>query len=116
MKNLSTFIKEEMQKMHLLEDKEYIYINNFDEAECAVASICCGNLTNIVFSNSSLKKYFIDKLVIALPDANIINCNCSQDRFNENNFDGLLVFNNILQCKHQEILDEIKNYKGVFIC
>lgn len=116
MRDLTLYVKEELHKKHLLENEKYIYIDNIDMADSVVALICCGNLTNIIFSTSSLKKYFIDKLVLTREDANIINCNCSIDIFYENIFDGLLVFNNILKCKHQEIIDEIKNYKGIFIC
>lgn len=118
MKNLSTFIKDKIQSLHLLEKDDVIVINNIDEAECAASSVCCGNLINekLVFNTTTLKNIFLENVMIHCSNAKIINCNCSIDRFYNNDFDGLLIFNNLLQCKHQDILNEIKNYKGIFIC
>jgi hypothetical protein len=118
MRDLSVFMKEELMKSQLFmyNENDYKYIDSIDEAEITVAAINCGNYMNLIFNSSNLKNYFIDKLLTSRQDTNLINCNCSKNRFDENSFDGLLVFDNVLKCKHPEILNEIKNHKGIFIC
>lgn len=114
MKDLSEFVKDEFIKNHLFD--ESVYISTTDEADDLVSDVSYGRYVNIVFKNSSIKEYFIDKLNTHRPDANIINCNCTIDKFYENNFDGLLVFNNIKKCKHLQIIEDLQNYKGILIC
>lgn len=117
MKDLSIFVKDEFVKKALFE--EGLYVNTMTETEKLVSEVSYGKYVNVVFKNSGMKDVFIDKLLTARPDANIINCNCSLDKFNElniNNLSGLLVFNNIKKCKHSEIIEAIKNYKGIMIC
>lgn len=117
MKNLSTFITDTFIKKdinRLFED--CIYIDNIEMAEKTAKSICCGNIVNVVFETSIFKNRFINVLSSLMPNINIINCNCSKNRFLENDFTGFLVFNNLKFCKHKEIIEEIKkNYKGVMI-
>ena len=114
MRELSEFVKNEFAKKQLFE--EYQFIESIEGVDEIISSLNCGIYTSIKFKNSGLKDYFIDKITTCRPETNIINCNCSIDRFYNNDFDGLLIFNNLLQCKHQDILNEIKNYKGIFIC
>ena len=115
MKDLSTFVKDEFKKNRLFEDS--VYIDTIDKADNLVAEVGYGRYVNIVFRSSSIKDYFIDKLSTMRPDINVINCNCSIDRFYENDLNtGLLVFNNIKCCKHNELIEEIKKYKGILIC
>lgn len=116
MKNLSTFINDMYNKAvidRLFED--CIYIDSIEMAERTAKSICCGNIVNVIFENSIFKNRFIVVLSALMPNINIINCNCSSDSFSENTFDGFLVFNNLKFCKHKEIIEEIKNHKGVMI-
>lgn len=117
MKDLLDFVKNEFNKKALFE--EGLLVDTIAETEKLVSEVSYGKYVNIVFKNSSMKDIFIDKLLTARPDANIINCNCSLDKFSElniNNLSGLLVFNNIKKCKHSEIIETIKNYKGIMIC
>lgn len=117
MKDLSSFVKDEFIKKALFE--EGLYVNTLAETEQLVSEVSYGKFVNIVFKNTGMKDLFIDKLLTARPDTNIINCNCSLDKFNElniNNLSGLLVFNNVKKCKHPEIIEAIKTNKGILIC
>lgn len=119
MKNLSVYIKDEFVKRNI--DKLFvncISINTFEDAKnIAESAGWCNDLKNIniVFKNSMIKNHFIDSLSTARPDINVINCNCSVDKFFENDFSGFLVFNNLKRCQHSEIIEEIKNHKGVLL-
>lgn len=114
MKDLSTFVKDEFLKKHLF--NESVYISTIDEADKIISEVSYGKYVNIVFKHSGIKDYFINNLHTQRPDINVINCNCSLDVFCANNFDGLLVFNNVNKCKHCEILEDIQKYKGILIC
>lgn len=115
MKDLSTFVKDEFVKNHLFD--EGVYISTIDDADKIISEISYGKYVNIVFEHSGLKDYFINALHTARPDINVINCNCSIDKFYENDFScGLLIFNNVKRCKHPEIIEELKKYKGILIC
>ena len=93
-----------------------ICIDTIEQAIALTASVSYGNYANIVFSNSLLKERFIERLQIYRDDLNVINCNCTVDRFFENNFCGFLVFNNLKHCKHKEIIEEISKHNAVLIC
>jgi hypothetical protein len=114
MRELSEFVKNEFAKKQLFE--EYQFIESIEGVDEIISSLNCGIYTSIKFKNSGLKDYFIDKITTCRPETNIINCNCSIDRFFENSFDGLIIFNNIGKCRYQEILNEMTNYKSIKIC
>lgn len=117
MKDLTIFIKDEFIKKALFE--ESLYIDNEKDAYNTAVKINSGKYINIIFENSILKNNFLDIITTMRPDSNIINCNCSIDNFNNiniNNLSGLLIFNNVKNCKHKEIIETIKNYKGILIC
>ena len=116
MKELSVFIRDAFVSADvngLFEDS--VYICAIDDVDSIVSDISCGKYVNVVCKNSSIKEYFIDSLYTLRPDANVINCNCSVNRFFENEFNGLLIFNNMKNCKHTEIIEEISNHKGIRI-
>ena len=94
-----------------------MYSSLEDAKNIAESAGWCNDLKNIniVFKNSMIKNHFIDSLSTARPDINVINCNCSVDKFFENDFSGFLVFNNLKRCQHSEIIEEIKNHKGVLL-
>jgi NAD-dependent oxidoreductase involved in siderophore biosynthesis len=116
MKNLSMFIKDEFVKRSI--DKLFencIYVNTIDDAERLASEIGYGKTVNAVFSNSNYKNHFIDELTTSCPDANIINCNCSVDKFFENDFCGVLIFNNLKHCKSTEIIEEINKHNAILL-
>ena len=113
--DLSSFLKHEFLKNNILDVVEQV--DTIEDSELFAARICRGEYINLKFKSSSVKEHFIDIISTMIPDVNIINCNCSLNKFNENCFDNrLLIFNNVKLCKHAEILEEIKNYKGILIC
>ena len=114
MKELSTFVKDEFIKKKLFE--EGLYIDNFDDITTLVAEANSGNCFNIVFENTYLKERFISQLKTVQPNLNIINCNSSLNRFFDNDFTGLLVFDNIKKCKDTRIIEEVKKYNAILIC
>lgn len=117
MKNLSVFIHNEFIKNDI--DKLFennICIDTIDEAIDTAVWALYGNYANIIFANSTVKDRFIEKLSTCKPDINVINCNCSVERFFENNFNGFLVFNNLKKCHNKEIIEEVKKYKAILLC
>lgn len=117
MKDLSVFIKDEFIKNTLF--KESVFVDSEEKINQVFESIANGNNTNIIFKNTGLKDYFINNLSIYRPDSVIINCNCTVDCFeslNLDNISGLIVFNNVKKCKYPEIIESIKQYKGILIC
>lgn len=116
MKELSVFIRNAFVSADvngLFEDS--VYICAMDDVKPVVSDIIRGKYVNVVFKSSAIKEHFIDSLYTLRPDVNVINCNCSVDRFFENDFDGLLIFNNMKNCKHKEIIEETSNHKGIRI-
>lgn len=114
MKSLSEFVMDSIVIKDLFVDA--VHINSIDEADNILHNINCGINNKVIFKNSSIKSYFIDKLSTIRPDINVINCNCSVDKFNENSFNGFLVFDNVNRCKYYDIISEIKKYNGVILC
>lgn len=117
MKNLSVFIKDEFVKKDI--DKLFENCICIDTIEQAINTACeslCQECANIVFINSIVKDRFLDKLFIVHTDLNVINCNCTVDRFFENDFNGFLVFNNLKRCQHREIIEEVKKHKAILLC
>ena len=119
MKNLSVYVRDEFVKNDI--DKLFdncIVINTIDEAENAISAVSYCNFrkhTSMIFKHSVIKNHFLDELSTACPNINVINCNCSTEKFFENNFSGFLVFNNLKRCQHAEIIEEIKKHKGVIL-
>jgi hypothetical protein len=117
MRNLSVFINDEFVKQNI--DKLFencICIDTIDQAVDSALGVSYGNCANIVFASSGLKDRFIDKMSIIHPDLNVINCNCTVNRFFENNFNGYLVFNNLKRCQHKEIIEEVKKHNAILLC
>ena len=117
MKNLSVFIKDEFVKQDI--DKLFencICIDTIENAIDTAINVFYGNYANIVFESSLIKDRFLEKLYTINPNINIINCNCTVNRFFENDFNGFLVFNNLKKCQHKEIIEEVKKYNAVLLC
>lgn len=116
MKNLSVFIKDEFVKRNIDKLFEHsICIDTIEDAERIVSEVSYGRCVNIVFNNSACKNHFIDEISTACPETKVINCNCSVDKFFENDFYGFLIFNNLKHCKSAEIIEEIKKHKGILL-
>lgn len=117
MKKLSMFIKDEYIKDNIdIFFENNICIESIDRINKLAMSVSYGNYANIVFKNSLLKERFLEKLSVYHDDLNVINCNCTIDRFFENSFNGFLVFNNLKHCKYKEIIEEISKHNAVLIC
>ena len=114
MKELSRFVKEEFAKTNLFDGG--VYVDTLEEAKQLVVRVNMGERPNITFRSSYIKDYFISRLSEYRPDLNVVNCNCTVDRFYENHFGGLLVFDNVRKCGHLEIIEEVKQYNCVIIC
>lgn len=117
MKSLSTYANDTFIKYTLYELFEsHEYVDDIDKVNKLINEVNYGKTTKLIFKNTYLKEYFIDNLYTVRPDINVVNCNCSIDRFYENNFDGLLIFNNVKHCKHHEIIEEIQKHKCLLLC
>lgn len=117
MNNLSTYIRNSFVKYSLYEMLEpHEYVESIEHANKLIFEVSYGKTYNLIFKNSHIKEYFIDNLYTVRPDINVINCNCSIDKFYENDFDGLLIFNNVKHCKHKEIIEEIQKHKCLLLC
>lgn len=117
MKSLSTYANDTFIKYTLYELFEsHEYVDDIDKVNNLINEVNYGKTTKLIFKNTYLKEYFIDNLYTVRPDINVVNCNCSIDRFYENNFDGLLIFNNVKHCKHPEIIKEIQKHKCLLLC
>jgi hypothetical protein len=116
MKTLFTFIKDSFVAVGVNKLFENcICIDTMDAVDDVVSDISCGKYASIVFKNSIIKNRFFDMLSTARPDINVINCNSSIDSFLENDFTGLLVYNNLKHCKYKEIIEMINKHKGIII-
>ena len=114
MRELSDFVKNEFAKKQIFEN--YIFIESIEGVDNVINTLNCGIYANLKFKTTNLKNYFIDRITTIRPESNFINCNCSVERYFENQFNGFIIFNNIGKCKHQEILEDIENYKAINIC
>lgn len=114
MRGLSDFVKNEFTKKQIFEN--YTFIESIEGVDNIISTLNCGICMNIKFKTSGLKHYFIDKIACIRPEINVINCNCSIDSYFENNFNGLIIFNNVGRCKFEEIFEDINKYKAVRIC
>lgn len=116
MKNLSIFIKDELVKKDV--DKLFencTYVSDIESVHDTVNLVNYGDCSSVAFVSTSIKECFFDALSTTRPEMHIINCNCSVDKFFENDFTGFIVFNNLKHCKHREIIEEIKKHKSVKI-
>lgn len=114
MKNLSLFVKDEMIKHRLFNDG--VYVNTLEDAEMYANKVGFGHKYNFIFNTSNLKEHFFDVLQTARQDITIVNCNCSTERFYEYDLSGVVIFDNIKKCKNSEIIEVVKNSKGILIC
>ena len=93
-------------------------IDSLDSAEQIAHSIAQNDLINIVFESSVIKNRFFSELKRMRPDATIICCTSTLQRFKRNveESSDLIIYNNINKCENSDILDIIKENKGVFVC
>ena len=110
--SLTKYLKVESIK-ELIGDN-YVYIDSLDSAEQIAHSIAQNDLTNIVFESSVIKNRFFSELKRMRPDATIICCTSTLQRFKRNV--DLIIYNNINKCENSDILNIIKENKGVFVC
>ena len=98
--------------------KPYQIISSVDEVEIIICNIIDGKrTTNLIFDNNELKKYFYYRLDEYNVDYSYINCNSNLERFfNDIQQDNLLIFNNINNCKDENIIKIIKNTPGLIVC
>jgi hypothetical protein len=115
MKDLSNFVKTEFVKKQIFEN--YTFIDTIESVDEVINTLNCGIYMNLKFKTSGLKDYFIDRITTARPEANFINCNCSIERYYDNEFRDLLIFTNVSKCKYEEIINDINKYsKSIKIC
>ena len=96
----------------------YKIVKNQIDVEVIVSNILdFKKVPNLIFSDNELKNYFYYKLDEYNIDYNYVNCNSSLERFfNDIHQEGLIIFNNINNCKDENILKIIKNTPGIIIC
>ena len=114
MKNLSEFVRNGFVAKKTTET--YEYIDTIEGVDSIIEVLNCGNILSLKFKNTNLKNYFLDKISTIHPYCNVINCNCSIDKYYENNFSGYIIFNNIGRCRQIEILEDINKYKSIKLC
>lgn len=114
--SLTKYLKVESIK-ELIGDN-YVYIDSLDSAEQIAHSIAQNELTNIVFESSVIKNRFFSELKRMRPDVTIICCTSTLQRFKRNveESSDLIIYNNINKCENSDILNIIKENKGVFVC
>lgn len=114
--DLSIYIKSESLKKKCGED--FVNITNINEAEDIAYKVSNGEIYNIIFETSSLKERFFSIIETNRPDINIINCNTNISIFNRNmqSIKYPILYNNIDKCKDNDILNIIRNKKGIIIC
>jgi hypothetical protein len=113
--NINNYIKNE-NTLNII--NPYKIIDDFNEVDIMVCNILDDKkIPNLIFSNLELKNYFYSKLEDYNIKYNYINCNSSIERFfNDIQNDGLILFNNINNCKDPDIIKIIKNTDGIIIC
>lgn len=117
--SLSKYLKTSSIKNMVGEN--YIYIDSLEDAEKIAYTIACHTIIeckNIVFETSALKNRFFAVLEKLRPDTSIINCTSTLKRFKDkvNEASNLVIYNNINKCDNSDILDIIKENKGIFVC
>jgi hypothetical protein len=117
--SLSKYLKTSSIKNMVGEN--YIYIDSLEDAEKIAYNIAWQDIMeckNIVFETSTLKNRFFAILEKLRPDTSIINCTSTLKRFKDkvNEASNLVIYNNINKCDNSDILDIIKENKGIFVC
>lgn len=117
--SLSKYLKTSSIKNMVGEN--YIYIDSLEDAEKIAYTIAWHDIVeckNIVFETSTLKNRFFAVLEKLRPDTSIINCTSTLKRFKDkvNEASNLVIYNNINKCDNSDILDIIKENKGIFVC
>lgn len=114
--DLNTFIKTDFIRKELA--KSCITISNIEEADELVFNIYNGGRPNVIFEKTSLKSYCFSKIKDLCENVNIINCNSCMERFCESICEDskLTIFDNLNQCRNIDILNLIKNRKGIIVC
>ena len=117
--SLSKYLKTSSIKNMVGEN--YIYIDSLEDAEKIAYNIAWQDIMeckNIVFETSTLKNRFFAILEKLRPDVSIINCTSTLKRFKDNvsEASNLVIYNNINKCDNSDILDIIKENKGIFVC
>jgi hypothetical protein len=117
--SLSKYLKTSSIKN--LVGENYIYIDSLEDAEKIAYNIAWQDIMeckNIVFETSTLKNRFFAILEKLRPDTSIINCTSTLKRFKDkvNEASNLVIYNNINKCDNSDILDIIKENKGIFVC
>lgn len=117
MMDLNIYIKNEFIK-NKLKEIPYIYINNIEEAERIAYDISMGKYINIIFESSYLKNIFFSIIKLNRPDVSIINCNSNIKIFEDNilNNNGFIIYNNINRNIDNNVIEIIKENKGIFVC
>lgn len=114
--SLSMYIKNEFIKKKFYES--YIVVDSIEEAEDVAYRVSQGEFINILFESSSIKDRFFNIIDTNRPDISIINCNSNKDRFEDAVWQssGPIIFNNVGECNDNDILNIIKDKKGIFVC
>ena len=115
--DLNTYIKCDFIKESF--NKSYNIVDSIELAEEYAKKIINGDRLNLLFETSYIKEHFFTTLKDYNVDMKIINCNCNYDRFLEDfnsNEKSLFIYNNINNCKDLNILNIIKENKGILIC
>lgn len=110
-------IKTYIKRNNMIEES-YVVVDDIEEAESLAKRVCYGENLHIKFKTYSLKNIFMNEVEIHSPGISFINCNSNKDKFFENikNSSYGIVFNNVEKCYDEDILDYIKNNKGIYIC
>ena len=98
--------------------KSCMTIRDIEEVDNLVLRISNGKITNVIFEKTSLKYYFFTKIHDVCENVNIINCNSCLERFCESiqKSAQITIFDNLNQCKNPDIINLIKNRKGIIVC
>lgn len=98
--------------------KSCITIRNIEEVDNLVLHISNGTMINVIFEKTSLKYYFFTKIHDVCENVNIINCNSCLERFCESIQENaqITIFDNLNQCKNSDIINLIRNRKGIIVC
>lgn len=97
-------------------EKPYVIISSFDDVSRYINKLLQGQIINVMFKRTSLKVYCFSKIQENI-DTNIINCESCMQRFCEQLIipAKLVIFDNIGRCKDQNIIDIVKNKKGILV-
>lgn len=106
--------------MRELFKESYIYVEDYHDID-----LILNELVNsvqhrcFIFDKLYLKNNFLEAVLYYMNgDATIFNCNTSFTQFkNESKtLNSLLIYDNVHKCKDEQIVDWIKENKGILIC